>query len=486
MEQSTLTKWDSYLKPPTDDMIQAQVSADEDTSTEDYTVTTSGTVSTSSIIKLAMAGGFSVLVLLVMIGIFYFMSANSTPNPQAQRQRRSPKSRMETDKDRMLTDARKHQTFSDRHDTIQSIDNQNKGKPTTPNPAAAPPPAATPPPPTVTPPRVVYRSAPPTASPRSSLPPQRTFRVQKPASVVAAQPEPPIDDPNYGFFTAPPSVSSQAPKQSIQLTKSKQLAAQQPKKRKGMVSLFKKPVQIASAGNSIPVSQPDGINMVPTLSGNLTNPYLKDTVASASATQNVIPVDTVIDAQIKTRVTWTPENPGLANGKDVRMVLKSDVQDPAGNVIARKGDVALGKVTQATEQGLTSVTVSKIGNQTIQPGSIEVHQEGDPTLQARLESKGGRDNKVLKAIAGMGADGLQTLTQSLNKPTNQTSFNNGNQTFLSSSNNRTNRVAAFAEGASARVGEMIRNSDTGPTQSAIGVYRLKGNVQLYVVREVQL
>lgn len=488
MEQSTLTKWESYIQPPTDETVQAQMQADEDSSAEDYTVTTSGLVTTSSIIKLGMVGGFCVLLTLVVIGVLYFMSANSTSSAQARKQQKTPPpaNRMEKDKDNMLANAQKRQTFSDRQDTIEAIENQNKGKPKPANtPAAQPTPAA--PPPTVTAPRVIFRNRPQAASrPRyvaRSSQPQRTFRVQRPAT-VAAQPEPVIDDPNYGFFTAPPAAASPAPKGGIQLTKSKHLALSKPKTRKGMVRLFNQPVQVASTSSSIPVPQNDGIRMVSNLSGNLTNPYLKHTIARA--TQGVIPVDTVINARIKTRVSWPPENPGLANGKEIRMVLNDDVRDTSGTIVARKGDVVLGRVNQATQQGLTSVTVSKIGNKMIQPGSIEVHQDGDPTLQARLETKGGRKNNLLKMVVGMGADGVQTLTRSLNQPTSQTSFNNGNQTFLSSSNNNTNHTAAFIEGASSRVGEMIRESDTGPTQSAVGVYRLKGNVQLYVVREVQL
>lgn len=488
MEQSTLSKWQSYVQPPTDDAVQAQVRADEDTSTEDYTVTTSGLVTTSSIIKLAMVGGFSVLVVLVAIGVMYFMSANSTSPAQAQKPKQSPKSRMEGDKDTMLANAHRRQTFSDRRDTIETIENQNqdKAKPTNASSQPATATKATTPP-TVTAPRVIYRNRPPASyQPRASSrrqASQRTFRVQRPGT-VASQPEPEIEDPNYGFFTAPPAASSPSPKGKVQLTKSKHLALQSPKQPKGMVSLFNKPVHIASTSNTIPAPPRDSTSMVSNLSGNLTNPYLKHTVASA--TQGVLPVDTVIDARIKTRVSWTPENPGLASGKEIRMVLNDDVRDTSGQIMAQKGDVVLGRVGQASQQGLTSVTVTKIGNKMIQAGSIEVHQDGDPTLQARLETKGGRKNNILKTIVGMGADGVQTLTRSLNQPTSQTSFNNGNQTFLSSSNNSTNHTAAFVEGASSRVSEMIRGSDTGPTQSAVGIFRLKGNVQLYVVREVRL
>lgn len=241
MEQSTLSKWASYLQPPTDDAIQAQVQADEDSSAEDYTVTTSGLVTTSSIIKLAMVGGFSVVMVLVVIGVLYFMSANSTPNAQAQKQKQPSKSRMETDKDTMLSNAHKQQTFSERHDTIQDIENKNKGKPTTPTTPAQPAPTSTATaPPTVSAPRVIYRHRPSTSyRPQRRPSSQRTFRVQRPASVVATQPEPVIDDPNYGFFTAPPSAASSSPKGKIQLTKSKHLALKKsPKQRKGMVSLF--------------------------------------------------------------------------------------------------------------------------------------------------------------------------------------------------------------------------------------------------------
>ena len=491
MEQSTLNKWDSYIQPPTDDAIQAQVLAVEDTSAEDYTVTTSAPVSTSSIIKLAMAGGFSVLVLLVMIGIFYFMSANSTPSQQAKQQQRPPKDRMDADKDAMLNRARRQQTFSDRHDRIQSIEDQNKPKPTTPkSPRGQTVPAK--PPPTVQTPKVIYRNVAqptyrPRPTPRPPSSPQRTFQVQRPAAVVANQPESEIDDPNYGFFTAPPAASSQTstqnPTRPIQLTKSKQLQAKEPQpQQKKMVDIYKQPVQVASNSPKIPTPQP--LEMQANLSGSLVNPYLKDTIASAS--QGVIPVDTVIDAEVKTRVSWIPENPGLAMGKEVRMLLNQDVSDTSGVVVARKGDVVVGKVTQANEQGMISVSVSQIGSKAIQAGAIEVHQDGGPTMLAQLERKGGRDNKILKTIVGMGADGVQTLTRSLNQPTSQTSFTNGNQTFLSSGNNRSNPAAAFVEGASSRVGEMIRNSDTGPTQSAIGVFRFKGDVQLYVVKEVNL
>lgn len=461
----------------------------EDTSDEDYTVTTSAPVSTSSMIKLAMAGGFSVLVLLVMIGIFYFMSANSTPSPQAQQQQqRPPKDRMQADKDKMLSRASQHQTFSDRHDRIQAIENQNKDKPTTSNPpgqsASATAPAT--PPPTVTAPRVVYRSVPPTAYrpryvPRRSNP-QRTFQVQRPASVVATRPEPEIDDPNYGFFTAPPTTSQSTPTRSIQLTKSKQLTAKQ-SKRKGMVNIFKQPVQVASNSPTLPTPQP--LELQSNLSGSLVNPYLNSPIAR-NPSARVVPADTVINAQIKTRVAWTPENPSLAMGREIRLVLNEDLKGRNGNVVARQGAMAVARVSQATDKGLISAAVVSIDGKPIPSGSIEVHKDGDQTMVADLNRKGGKNNSFLKAALDIGIGGVQTMTSNLNNPTSQTAITNGNQTFLSTNNNNRDNTAAFVEGATNRVGQMIRESATGPEQSAIGIYRLGGKVQLYVVREVRL
>jgi hypothetical protein len=481
---TTLDQWQDLtgdIDDPVDELVE---DTDTDEDQEDYSVVTKHTLATHPMVKLCFWGGGILLVMLVLLAIFMGVSAkgNAAKRQQLQQQAAVPPEQQNTglsksdqqlvgqllEKDTFDRQRKRQQMLNGRQQSQQQ--GRIKQAPVTPQN-------------TVTAPRVIYRDQPVVQQPSvSTQQPPRQFAIQRPVA-VAAQPE--VDDPNAGYFTAPlttasnPSVSSQ--RKSLKLTKSESFNKDMGyKDARKPLKLFTPPTQIASNSPAIPQPQQQQLG---NLSGSLQNPYLKQIVATAS--QAVIPVDTAIDAEVINRVSWIPENPGLARGKVVRLKLEQDLKDGAGDVVAHRGAIALGTVTQATEQGLISVNLTQIGDKFVQSGAVEVHQDGDPTMIAKLERKGG-NNGFLKTALDISIGGVQTLTSSLNRPTSQTALTNGNQTFLSTNNNNQNNTAAFIEGASSRIGEHLRESVDGPNQTQIGVFRFGGKVQLYFVQEVRL
>lgn len=472
---TALNKWQD-LTGDIDDPLDEVVEEGDDENEEDYSVVTKHTLATNPMIKLCIWGGGILFVLLGIFGVFLGVTANggNTANNQPQPQQAAVPPNAQTglsksDKE-IVDDLLGRETF-DRQRKRQQVFNGKK-----PKGQNKPKSAQVTPQRTVNAPRVIYRERPVQQRAHASYQQdrQRQFSVQRP---VAVQPvEQPIDDPNAGFFTAP--VASSSPSTSgkrklLKLTKSDGFKA-----NKTPIKQFTPPVQVASTAPTIPQPQKSFGN----LSGNLSNPYMNQIVATAG--RSMVPVDTVVKAQVINRVSWIPENPGLARGKTLRMKLQQDLKDGAGDVIASKGTIALGTVTQATEQGLISVNLTKIDNKFVQSGSVEIHQDGDPTMLAKLERKGGRSG-FLKTALDIGIGGAETLARNINSPTSQSSVTNGSQTILSSNSSR-NNTAAFVEGATSRIGERLRQSVEGPTQTQIGVFRFNGNVQLYFVREVRL
>ncbi|NJM67766.1 MAG: hypothetical protein HC851_19920 [Acaryochloris sp. RU_4_1] len=455
--------------------------APTDESDEDYSVTTKHTLATNPLVKVCFWGGIILVAAFGLLAIFWGVGARSNIAKNQKQQQQAAiapdqqNSELSQSDQELVKKMLEKDTF-DRQRNRQQIFNGKR-----PNEQNKPTQAPVTPARTVTPPQIIYRSAPPSQPQQSyfaSTQPTPTFRVQRPVS----EPQSEVDDPNAGYFTAPfvASAPPSAPSQdkSVKLTKSEAFNSNPNSKP---LRLFTPPTQIASNSRTIPQSQQQ--QPLGNLSGSLKNPYLKQIVATAS--QAVIPVDTVVEAEIINRVSWIPENPGLARGKVVRLKLEQDLKDGAGDVIANRGTIALGTVTQATEQGLITVNLTQIGNKFIQSGAVEIHQSGDPTMIAKLEKKGGNSN-FLKTALDIGIGGIQTMTSSLNRPTSQTALSNGDQTFLSTTNNSRNNTAAFVEGASNRIGEQLRESVSGPDQTAIGVFRFGGKVQLYFVQEVRL
>lgn len=477
---TALNKWQD-LTGDVDDPLDEIVDEADDENEEDYSVVTKHTLATNPMIKLCIWGGGILVVLLGIFGIFLGVTANggNTANNQQQQQQAAVPPNAQTglskSDQQIIDDLLERETFNRQQKRQQVLNGKKQQGQNTPNPK----PASVTPQRTVNAPQVIYRERPIQQRSHASYQQdrQRQFSVQRP---VAVQPvEPPIDDPHAGFFTAPVAASSSpsrtGKRKLLKLTKSDGFKEiQKPFKR------YTPPVQVASTAQTIP--QPS--QQFGNLSGNLTNPYLTQIVATAG--RSTIPVDTAVNAQVINRVSWIPENPGLAKGKVVRLKLQDDLKDGAGEVVASRGTIALGIVTQATEQGLISVNLTKIGSKFVQSGAVEIHQDGDPTMIAKLETKGGK-NGFLKTALDIGIGGLQTWASNLNNPTSQTSFTNGNQTFLSTNNNNRNNTAAFVEGATSLIGERLRQSVNGPTQTKIGVFRFGGKrVQLYFVREVRL
>ncbi|NJM67828.1 MAG: hypothetical protein HC851_20250 [Acaryochloris sp. RU_4_1] len=475
---TVLDKWQDTVDDGLENDSLSDTLIEIDDSDQDYTVRTNYNFADNPKTKIILVGSCVGLVLLLGGGLLMIM--NSTSAVTAQRQQQQPQnsntvaqSSLSPEEKQLLQEVLAQETFNRQNRQGQILANK-KGAVTTPPSNVPVTPART-----VTPPQIIYRSAPIPQPQRSYAPsaqPAPTFNVQR--SVAAPQPE--EDDPNAGYFTAPFVASAQPPassqRKSLKLTKSESFNNPNSKP----LRLFTPPTQIASNARTIPQPQQQPLG---NLSGSLKNPYLKQIVATAS--QAVIPVDTAIDAEVINRVSWIPENPGLATRKVVRLKLEQDLKDGAGDVIVSRGTIALGTVTQATEQGLITVNLTQIGNKPIQSGAVEVHQNGDPTMIAKLEKKGGNSN-FLKTALDIGIGGVQTLTSSLNRPTSQTALTNGDQTFLSTNNNNRNNTAAFVEGASNRIGEQLRESVSGPDQTAIGVFRFGGKVQLYFVQEVRL
>ncbi|NJM67541.1 MAG: hypothetical protein HC851_18655 [Acaryochloris sp. RU_4_1] len=479
---TSLDQWQD-LTGDAEDSLDGLAEIDE--SEEDYSVTTKHSLATNPLIKICFWGGIILVAALGLLAIFWGVSATggrTAKNRNQQQAAISPEQETPqlSNSDQDLVKKMLEKDTFDRQRNRQQILN-GKG----PNEQNKPTQAPVTPARTVTPPRIIYRSAAIPQPQRSYAPstqPAPTFRVQRPVAV----PQPEVDDPNAGYFTAPFVASAQPPadsqRKSLKLTKSESFKSNPNAKP---LRLFTPPVQIASNAGSIPQPQPQQPQQQSfgNLSGSLKNPYLKQIVATAS--QAVIPVDTAIEAEVINRVSWIPENPGLATRKVVRLKLEQDLKDGAGDVIVSRGTIALGTVTQATEQGLITVNLTQIGKKPIQSGAVEVHQNGDPTMIAKLEKKGGNSN-FLKTALDIGISGVQTLTSSLNRPTSQTALTNGDQTFLSTNNNNRNNTAAFVEGASNRIGEQLRESVSGPDQTQIGVFRFGGKVQLYFVQEVRL
>ncbi|ABW32537.1 hypothetical protein [Acaryochloris marina] len=477
---TALNKWQD-LTGDVDDPLDEIVEEADDDSDEDYSVVTKHTLATNPMIKLCIWGGGILVVLLGIFGIFLGVTANggNTANNQQQQQQAAVPPNAQTglskSDQKIVEDLLERETFNRQQKRQQVLNGKKQqGKP-----KGNQRPASVSPQNTVSAPRVIYRARPIQQRSHASYQQDRNrqFLVQRP---VAVQPiEQPIDDPNAGFFTAPVAASSSpartGKRKLLKLSKSDEF-----KSNKSPIKRFTPPVQVASTAQTIP--QPS--KQFGNLSGNLQNPYMNQIVATAS--QAVIPVDTAISAQVVNRVSWIPENPGLAKGKVVRLKLQDDLKDGAGDVVASRGTIALGIVTQATEQGLISVNLTKIGSKFVQSGAVEIHQDGDPTMIAKLETKGG-NNGFIKTALDIGIGGVQTWASNLNNPTSQTAISNGNQTFLSTNNNNRNNTAAFVEGATGRIGERLRQSVNGPTQTKIGVFRFGGKkVQLYFVREVRL
>lgn len=478
---TALNKWQD-LTGDVDDPLDEIVDEGDDENEEDYSVVTKHTLATNPMIKLCIWGGGILVVLLGIFGIFLGVTANggNTANNQQQQQQAAAPPNAQTglskSDQKIVEDMLERETFN-RQQKRQQVLNGKKpqGKP-----KGNQQPASVAPQNTVSAPRVIYRERPVQQRSHASYQQDRNrqFSVQRP---VAAQPiEQPIDDPNAGFFTAPVAASS-SPSRSgkrklLKLSKSEGFKTSQKP-----INRYTPPVQVASTAQNIPQPKQQFGN----LSGNLQNPYMKQIVATAR--QSMIPVDTAIEAQVINRVSWIPENPGLAKGKVVRLKLQDDLKDGAGDVIASRGTIALGTVTQATEQGLISVNLTKIGSKFVQSGAVEIHQDGDPTMIAKLEMKGGSNKSWVKTALDIGIGGVQTWASNRNNPTSQTAISNGDQTFLSTNNNNSNSAAALVEGATGRIGERLRQSIEGPTQTKIGVFRFGGKkVQLYFVREVRL
>lgn len=477
---AVLDKWKDTVDDGLEDESVLDMTVEIDDGDQDYTVRTHYNFAENPKTKIILVGACVSIVLILGGGLLLIMNSSSALTAQ-KNQQQTPSSQavaqssLSEDDKRLLQEVLKQETFNRQKQQGRRLANNKKGMQQPPPPGQpSRPRVSVTPQRTVTPPRVIYRQR---AVPQTTQQPPRQFSVQRPVA-VAAQAE--VDDPNAGYFTAPLTASQKSPVASqrklLKLTKSEGFkTAQKP------VKLFNPPTQIASASKSIPQPQPRQLG---NLSGNLQNPYMNQIVATAS--QALIPVDTAVSAQVVNRVSWIPENPGLAKGKVVRLKLQDDLKDGAGDVVVSRGTIALGIVTQATEQGLISVNLTKIGSKFVQSGAVEIHQDGDPTMIAKLETKGGNSN-WLKTAFDIGIGGVQTWASNRNNPTSQTAISNGNQTFLSTNNSNRNNTAAFVEGATGRIGERLRQSVEGPTQTKIGVFRFGGKrVQLYFVREVRL
>ncbi|ABW32973.1 hypothetical protein [Acaryochloris marina] len=476
---AVLDKWKDTVNDGLEDESLIDTTVEIDDGDQDYTVRTQYNFAENPKTKIILVGACVSIVLILGGGLLLIMNSSSAITAQQQQQfnpsQAIAQSALSPEDKQLLQEVLKRETFNRQDQQGRRLANKNKGV-TAPSTLGQPSRSrvSVTPQRTVTPPRVIYRPRPVAPPPQQ---PQRQFSVQRPVA-VAAQAE--VDDPNAGYFTAPLAATRKSPvsgqRKLLKLTKSEGFKTTQKP-----VKLFNPPTQIASASKSIPQPQPRQLG---NLSGNLKNPYMNQIVATAS--QAVIPVDTAVSAQVVNRVSWIPENPKLAKGKVVRLKLQDDLKDGAGDVVASRGTIALGFVTQATEQGLISVNLTKIGSKFVQSGAVEIHQDGDPTMIAKLETKGGNSN-WLKTALDIGIGGVQTWASNRNNPTSQTSFTNGNQTFLSTNNSDLNSTAAFVEGATGRIGERLRQSVNGLTQTKIGVFRFGGKrVQLYFVREVRL
>lgn len=476
---AVLDKWKDTVNDGLEDESLIDTTVEIDDGDQDYTVRTQYNFAENPKTKIILVGACVSIVLILGGGLLLIMNSSSAITAQQQQQSHPSQaiaqSALSPEDKQLLQEVLKRETFNRQDQQGRRLANKKKGvnAPSAPGQPSRSSVSVTPQR-TVAPPRVIYRPRPVAPPPQQ---PQRQFSVQRPVA-VAAQAE--VDDPNAGYFTAPLAATRKSPVSSqrklLKLTKSEGFKTTQKP-----VKLFNPPTQIASASKSIPQPQPRQLG---NLSGNLQNPYLNQIVATAS--QAVIPVDTAVTAQVINRVSWIPENPGLAKGKVVRLKLQDDLKDGAGDIVANRGTIALGIVTQATEQGLISMNLTKIGSKFVQSGAVEIHQDGDPTMIAKLETKGG-NNGFLKTALDIGIGGVQTWASNLNNPTSQTAISNGNQTFLSTNNSDRNNTAAFVEGATGRIGDRLRQSVEGPTQTKIGVFRFGGKrVQLYFVREVRL
>ncbi|BDM83602.1 hypothetical protein [Acaryochloris marina] len=476
---AVLDKWKDTVNDGLEDESLIDTTVEIDDGDQDYTVRTQYNFAENPKTKIILVGACVSIVLILGGGLLLIMNSSSAITAQQKQQQSNPsqaiaQSALSPEDKQLLQEVLKRETFNRQDQQGRRLANKKKGvtAPSAPGQPSQPRVSVTPQR-TVSPPRVIYRSRPVASPPQQS---QRQFSVQRPVA-VAAQAE--VDDPNVGYFTAPLAATRKSPvsgqRKLLKLTKSEGFETTQKS-----VKLFNPPVHVASTAQTIP--QPS--QQFGNLSGNLTNPYLNQIVATAG--RSTIPVDTAVNAQVINRVSWIPENPGVAKGKVVRLKLQDDLKDGAGEVVASRSTIALGIVTQATEQGLISVNLTKIGTKFVQSGAVEIHQDGDPTMIAKLETKGG-NNGFLKTALDIGIGGVQTWASNLNNPTSQTAISNGNQTFLSTNNSSRNSTAAFVEGATSRIGERLRQSVEGPTQTKIGVYRFGGKrVQLYFVREVRL
>ena len=485
---TSLDQWQD-LTGEVQDPLEQTNELEVDDSEEDYSVTTRHTLATNPMIKIVACGSGVLVVVLGVLAIFIGASSSGTAAKKQQQQQiagvpEQQKSTLSDSDRKMVEDILANDTFNRQQQRQKLLAQRRQQQKKAPAQTPAPPTGSN----TVKAPKVIYRntSAPPQAPVQRAAPapqPIRQFAIQRPKNVAAAPKE--IEDPNAGYFTAPFVASSKSPKTEkrpiLKLTKSpgfdknKSLSATQPP------TSYIPPVQVAS--NSPKIPQPE--KSFGTLSGNLTNPYVNQVATASTSGGLMVPADTAVKAEIVNRVSWIPENTGLAKGKVLRLKLKDDIKSSSGQNVASKGDIALGTVTQATEQGLITVSLTKIGEKFIQQGVVEIHQNGDPLLQAKLHKKGG-NNGFLKTAVDIGVGAGQAWAKNLANPTNQTSITNGNQTFLSSSGGRNNTVASLVEGATGKIGEHIKSSTEGPTQTSIGVFRFDGNVQLYFTREVQL
>lgn len=487
---TSLDQWQDLtdeIKDPLDQQVD-EVEVDDDE--EDYSVATRHTLATNPMFKIVACGSGVLVVVLAVLAVFIGASSSGNVAKKQQQQQiaglsEQQKSTLSDSDKKMVEDILARETFNRQKGRQKLLDQRRqKGTAPAPNNRSSPPKPAN----TVPAPRVVYRPAPPPSTPvaRATPAPQpsKQFTIQRPTNVAASPEE--IEDPNAGYFTAPFVASSKSSTSTekrplLKLTKSpgfdknKSLTAAKPP------TSYTPPVQVASNSPNIPQPQKD----FGTLSGNLTNPYVSQVATASTRGGLTIPADTAIDAEIINRVSWIPENTGLAMGKVLRLKLTDDIKSSSGQSVASKGDIALGTVTQATEQGLITVSLTKIGEKFIQQGAVEIHQNGDPTMLAKLHKKGG-NNGFWKTALDIGVGGAQTWASNLANPTNQTSITNGDQTFLSSSGSKNNTAASLVEGATAKIGEHLKSSTEGPTQTSIGVFRFDGKVQLYFTREVQL
>ncbi|MGR3278540.1 hypothetical protein ACSYAD_25935 [Acaryochloris marina NIES-2412] len=478
---AVLDQWKDTVNDGLEDESVIDTTVEIDDGDQDYTVRTQYNFAENPKTKIILVGACVSIVLILGGGLLLIMNSSSALTAQ-QKQQQTPSSQavaqssLSPEDKQLLQDVLKQETFKRQDQQSRRLANKKKGVQQPPSPGQqSRSRVSVTPQRTVTPPRVIYRQR---AVPQTTQQSPRQFSVQRPVA-VAAQAE--VDDPNAGYFTAPLTASSKPPASSqrklLKLTKSDGF-----KDAKKPVKLFNPPTRIASTSSTIPRPQPRQFG---NLSGNLQNPYMNQIVATAS--QSVIPVDTAVSAEVVNRVSWIPENPGLAKGKVVRLKLQDELKDGAGDVVVSRGTIAQGIVTQATEQGLISVNLTKIGSKFVQSGAVEIHQDGDPTMIAKLETKGGSNKSWVKTALDIGIGGVQTWASNRNNPTSQTAISNGNQTFLSTNNSDRNSTAAFVEGATGRIGERLRQSVEGPTQTKISVFRFGGKrVQLYFVREVRL